>query len=225
MNLSTRRHPLTALLMSLVMLITSLPLGSAHAGMVSTNTIIEQQTLDATVADETSSARERIRDLLARDDIRAEMIALGITPVEAAARIDALTDEEVADIAGRLDELPAGGMVGTILLALFIVFGVAVLVDALGILNIFPFVCPPGQCGVQQQVQSNVVEPAGGPIQTEPLAPQEPRSAFRRDQFDRFDGRNQGNVESNQFFEPQAQPEAPNRNYFEERFGTQRYVR
>ena len=221
MNLSTRCHPLTALFMSLVMLVTSLPLGSAHAGMVSTKTLIEQQSPEAPVADESASSRERIRDLLAQDDIRAEMIALGITPAEAEARIQALTDEELTEIAGRLDELPAGGMVGTILLALFIVFGVAVLVDALGILNIFPFVCPPGQCGAQQQIQANVVEPAAGPIRAEPLAPQEPRSAFRRDQFDRFDGRTQGTENNNEFFEPQA----PGRNYFEERFGSQRYVR
>lgn len=218
MNLSTRRRPLTSLFMALVMAVTSLPLGFAHAGMVSTKTIIEQER----PASADQAPREKIRDMLVRGDVQAEMIALGIEPAEAQARIAALTDQEVADIAGRLDQLPAGEGLGTILIVLFIVFGVAVMLDALGMMNIFPFVCGPGECG--GQVQAYYPEPAAGPPAEETYGYEEPRRSYRREPFsERYQPRDQRGYDSNQYYEPQPQP--PTRNYYEERFGAQRYVR
>ncbi len=206
------------------MIITSLPIGIAKAGMVTTKTIIEQQTSEMPASEPAAAPRERIRDLLARDDVRAEMIALGIAPAEAEARIAALTDQEVADIAGKLDQLPAGEGLGSILIAIFIVFGVAVLLDALGMMNIFPFVCGPGQCG--NQVQAYYPEPAAGPAVADPYAREERRPAYRSERYDdRSDRRSQRGYESNQYYEPQQQPQSQNRNYYEERFGAQRYVR
>lgn len=206
------------------MIVTSLPIGFAHAGMVSTKTIIEQQTSENNATERDVAPRERIRDLLARDDVRAEMIALGIAPAEAEARIAALTDQEIANIAGRLDQLPAGEGVGlgTILIILFIVFGVAVLLDALGLMSIFPFVCGPGEC--VQSVQAAYPEPAAGPVQTDPYAYDERRPAYRSNQYDpRYDRRFPSGYDSNQYYQPQPQP--PTRNYYEERFGAQRQVR
>ena len=226
MNLSTRRRPLTALFLAAVMFITSLPLGVAQAGMISTQTLIEQQNADVSASARPETSREHIRDILARDDVRAEMIALGITPDEAEARIASLTDQEVAGIAGRLDQLPAGEGVGSILIIIFVIFGVAVLMDALGLLNIFPFVCGPGQCGNVQQVQAFEVEPAAPPVQAEPgVYYDDRRSSFRRDQFGSYDGRTQRGFDSNQYYEPQPAPQSPSRSYYDERFGTQRYVR
>lgn len=225
MNLSTRRHPLTALLLAAVMIITSMPIGMVHAGMVTTKTIIEQQMPETGMSERAAPPRERIRDLLARDDVRAEMIALGIGSAEAEARLAALTDQEVADIAGKLDQLPAGEGLGTILIAIFIVFGVAVLLDALGMMNIFPFVCGPGQCG-GGQVQAYYPEPAAGPAVDDPYAREERRPAYRRERYDdRYDRRSPRGYDSNQYYEPQAQPQPRTRNYYEERFGAQRYVR
>ncbi|MDH3665204.1 MAG: PA2779 family protein [Alphaproteobacteria bacterium] len=203
--------------MSVVMILTSLPIGLAHAGMVSTKTIIEQQEPRAGAAQQAETSRERVRSFLARDDVRNEMLALGVAPAEAEARIAALTDQEIADIAGRLDQLPAGEGLGTILIVLFIVFGVAVLLDALGMINIFPFVCGPGQCG--GPTQAFYQEPAAGPVQAEPYGYDERRPAYRRDQFN--DRRAPSGYDSNQYFEPQP----PTRNYYDERFGAQRYVR
>ena len=207
--------------MSVVMIFTSLPIGMAHAGMVTTKTIIEQQAPETITGERAAAPRERIRDLFTRDDVRTEMIALGIEPAEAEARIAALTDQEVADIAGKLDQLPAGEGVGSILIIIFIVFGVAVLMDALGILNIFPFVCGPGQCG-GGQVQAYYPEPAAGPAVDDPYAREERRPAYRRERYDRQSPRG---YDSNQYYEPQTQPQSGTRNYYEERYGAQRYVR
>lgn len=219
MNLSTRRRPLTAIVMSFVMIMTALPLGGAHAGMVSTKTIIEQEQPTATAPDVERAPRERIRDLLARDDVRAEMIALGIAPAEAEARIAALTDDEVAEIAGRLDQLPAGGIdLGSVLVIMFIVFGMAVIMDALGFFDIFPFVCSGDQCRAGAVAQGYYQEPAAGPA---PAYPYEGTgSPYQRDNYNnpyRQDYRN------DQYYQPQQLPKS--RNYYEERFGTQRYVR
>lgn len=202
------------------MIITSLPIGGAHAGMVSTKTIIEQQAPETTAGERAPAQREQIRDLLAKDDVRAEMIALGIAPVEAEARIAALTDQEVADIAGKLDQLPAGEGFGSILIAIFIVFGIAVMLDALGMMDIFPFVCSGGNCG--SQVQAYYPEPAAGPAVQDPYAREERRPAYRRERYERQSPRG---YDSNQYYEPQAQPQPSSRNYYEERFGAQRYVR
>lgn len=201
------------------MVITSLPIGITHAGMVTTETIIEQQEHEATTVERAVRDREQIRSLLARDDVRAEMLALGIAPAEAEARIAALTDQEIADIAGKLDELPAGEGVGTILIVLFVVFGVAVMLDALGMMDIFPFVCGGGSCG--GQVQAYYPEPAAGPAVDDPYAQRERRPAYR----DRYERQAPRGYETNQYYEPQPQPQPRTRNYYEERFGAQRYVR
>lgn len=202
------------------MVITSLPIGVVHAGMVTTKTIIEQQTPAASASERTPVQREQIRDLLARDDVRLEMISLGIAPAEAEARIAALTDQEIVDIAGKLDQLPAGEGLGTVLIVLFIVFGIAVMLDALGMMDIFPFVCGGGSCG--GQAQAYYPEPAAGPAVQDPYAREERRPAYRRERYERQRPRG---YESNQYYEPQAQPQPSTRNYYEERFGAQRYVR
>jgi hypothetical protein len=60
-----------------------------------------------------------------------------VSPEAALARVDALSDEEVAALAGRLDQLPAGG--ADVLIVALIVFLVLLLTDILGYTKIFPF--------------------------------------------------------------------------------------
>ena len=53
--------------------------------------------------------RERVKALLERPELAQELQKMGIAPDEARARVDAMTPAEVAQVAGRLDSLPAGG--------------------------------------------------------------------------------------------------------------------
>jgi hypothetical protein len=53
--------------------------------------------------------RERVKALLERPELAQELQKMGIAPEEARARVDAMTPAEVAQVAGRLDSLPAGG--------------------------------------------------------------------------------------------------------------------
>jgi hypothetical protein len=105
MSIFRRRHHMTALVMAAVMTVTSLPVNVARAGMISTQTIIES---DPSPETQPANAVERFRTLLARDDVRAQMVTLGVDPAEAASRVDALTDEELILLAEHLEELPAG---------------------------------------------------------------------------------------------------------------------
>jgi hypothetical protein len=53
--------------------------------------------------------RERVRELVARPELAQQLKQMGIVPEEVQARIDAMTDEEVRSLAGRLSAVPAGG--------------------------------------------------------------------------------------------------------------------
>jgi hypothetical protein len=96
-----------------------------QAGLVSTDSLLE---------------RERITTLLERGDVQAQLQAYGVSPGEVKARVAALTDAEAAELAARIDELPAGGV--SILGAALIVFLVLLLTDILGYTKIFPFTKP-----------------------------------------------------------------------------------
>lgn len=57
--------------------------------------------------------RAAVKALLERPEVVREMQKMGIPPEKAAARVDAMTDVEVSQLAGRLDALPAGGAIST----------------------------------------------------------------------------------------------------------------
>ena len=71
-------------------------------------------------------ARDQFKQIIAREDVQAALIAHGIVPVEAKRRIDALSDNEAISIADEIDRLPAGGntflLIEAILLAVTIIW-------------------------------------------------------------------------------------------------------
>lgn len=114
------------LMMSVMMLSIQAP---AVAGMVGTGEVIaqQQQTLD----------RGQLLGALAQEDVRAQLVALGVDPEQAAARVAALSDEELQLLAAQMDEMPAGGSVLGVAVFLFLVL---LATDILGFTDIFPFV-------------------------------------------------------------------------------------
>jgi len=95
-----------------------------------------QAAMVATDAAVLTAERARISSLLERAEVRAQLQAHGVDPVDVKARVAALTDEEAAQLAAQLDSLPAGGsVVGAIVL----VFLVLLVTDILGFTKIFPF--------------------------------------------------------------------------------------
>jgi hypothetical protein len=84
--------------------------------------------------------RERIAQILDRTDVQAQLQAFGVSGAEVKARAAALTEEEAAELAARLGELPAGG--ADVLGVVLIVFLVLLLTDILGYTKVFPFTRP-----------------------------------------------------------------------------------
>lgn len=105
----------------------------AHAGMVNTAEILKQN--------QHNLACERINMFLDRSEVHKHLVAWGINPDEAKARIDCLSDHEIEEILSRIDHLPAGGgALGTIVGAALIIFIVLLLTDILGLTDVFTFV-------------------------------------------------------------------------------------
>jgi hypothetical protein len=57
--------------------------------------------------------RARIKAFVSRKDVIAQLKSYGISYEEASARVDSLTDQEIALIIGKIEKLPAGGDAGT----------------------------------------------------------------------------------------------------------------
>ena len=122
-----------ALVVAVAMLVVSMPLPKAQAALVSTEQLL--------AAGDGAAERARVLAFLERADVREQIVALGVDPNEAAARVQALSDAQVREIAGQLDQLPAGqSAVGIIVGAILLVFLILLLTDLLGLTNVFPFV-------------------------------------------------------------------------------------
>jgi hypothetical protein len=100
--------------------------------------ITTDQVARAVAVEQVHSAHARLAEHLARAEVQTELERLGVSASEARERIAALTDEEAALLARHIDNAPAGGIIGAILL----VFFVLLVTDILGLTKVFPFTRP-----------------------------------------------------------------------------------
>jgi hypothetical protein len=122
-RLSKKGRPVFILMIALGLFV-SLPHPSALAALIPTGA--------ALAPERTAEGHAKVAQFLAREDVRAALSAQGIDPAEAAARVAGLTDAEVVRIADRIDELPAGGAIGTAIAVLLIVLLVVVILKLVG---------------------------------------------------------------------------------------------
>jgi len=106
----------------------TLPIQAAYAGMIGVDQVA--------ASEQSQNQRERIKSFLEREDVLKAMQAQGIDASTAKSRVDALTDQEVQQVAGKIDTMPAGG---DILGILFTIFIVLLVTDILGFTKVFPF--------------------------------------------------------------------------------------
>lgn len=85
----------------LIVSLTSLPF-TAQAALIGTDEAVAQA----------QDSRARVQDFVARADVQQQLQQFGITPQNAKDRVDALTEAEVRQIAGKIDALPAGAASG-----------------------------------------------------------------------------------------------------------------
>jgi hypothetical protein len=105
----------------------------ANAAMVGTEAVLN--------VTKESDARDRISAFLDRQNVQSILKARGISPQEAKARVDTLSDAEVVRMASALEQLPAGGdALGLLIGTAFLVFIILLITDLLGLTHVFPFV-------------------------------------------------------------------------------------
>jgi hypothetical protein len=89
----------------------------------------------AIAAQENNASLSRLKELLAREDVRGQLERMGIDPTVAEQRVNSLTPSEIAQLQPHLDSLPAGG--DGLLAVIGIVFIVLLILELTGVINIF----------------------------------------------------------------------------------------
>ena len=113
------------LLTSVCVLTTTTP-GIASAVMLGTQTALSIEHRVEQI--------DRISRWLMRDEVSAELIQLGVEPSQAQKRVAAMSDAELQHLSQRIHNLPAGGGV---LEVIGIVFVVLIILELLGVSNVF----------------------------------------------------------------------------------------
>lgn len=124
MNPHTRKFIIVLIVFQFFIVSGLLP--AAKASLVPTQTVIAAEAEERT--------RTQIQAMLSRDDVRTELIRLGVEPDMAGERIAALTPSELQQLQRHMDELPTGaGAIAVI----GVVFLVLLILELVGVTNIF----------------------------------------------------------------------------------------
>ena len=91
-------------------------ISSVQASMVSTQDLVTAST--------TEQSRENIRIALQRLEVQEQLTQFGVTPDLVLSRVDSMTDSEIQELSGLIDQKPAGsgviGLLGFVLVVLLI---------------------------------------------------------------------------------------------------------
>ncbi len=89
-----------------------------------------------------SGQSAKIDGFLAKQEVQDKLSSLGVSSADIKERLAKLTDEEIAQINQKIDELPAGGDVGAVIGVLAFIFIVLLITDILGLTKVFTFTRP-----------------------------------------------------------------------------------
>ena len=94
-----------------------------NAGMIGTGDVVS--------AAQAAAARDTVATFMNRSDVAGQLQALGLSAKDAKDRVAALTDSEVAKLAGQIDSLPAGAdssawAIAAVLLIGFLIYWYAI---------------------------------------------------------------------------------------------------
>lgn len=101
-----------------------------QAAMVTTPDVLQSQ--------QSEYDRQQLVELLDREDVQKQLLDYGVAPEQVKDRVSKMTDAEVAQLNEQIADMPAGGILGAILL-IFVVF---IITDVIGATDIFSFVHP-----------------------------------------------------------------------------------
>lgn len=95
------------------------------------------QPTQAILPAQAQAQRAEVDAFLGREDVRRQLQAFGVDPRQASERVAALSDSEIADLKGRIGDLPAAG--SDVLGVLVFLFVLLLITDILGLTKVFPF--------------------------------------------------------------------------------------
>lgn len=112
-----------------IMAFLSIYMAPVQAAMIDNQQLITQSQSDIT--------KQEVLKQLDRQEVKQQLLSMGVDLNDAKARINQMSDQELAQLAQNFDEMPAGsGIIGAIL----VVFIVLVITDMLGATDVFGFV-------------------------------------------------------------------------------------
>lgn len=125
-----------ALPLALIMFLVSAPITMvANAALVSSDTVISSLSAE--------QDREKVLNFFSREDVTSQFRALGLSPDEALSRVQSMSDEELRQVAGKLDQMPAGeGPLGFIAFLIILTLLVLAVTDLAGVTDVYPFIDP-----------------------------------------------------------------------------------
>lgn len=104
------------------MLVASMP---AHAAIIGTEQMVTQETRAASLA--------KVETFMASEQVAAQLEAWGVAPEVVSARVAALSDAELQQLAANMETDPAGG----VLVLIGVIFVVLIILELVGVTNIF----------------------------------------------------------------------------------------
>jgi len=105
---------------------------SAQATLVTTEQVAAAEGVRSATAQ-----RDFVNATLARADVASGLAERGVDVSQVRARVAALTDDEVAQVADTIETAPAGA--SDVLGVLFTIFIILLITDILGLTKVFPF--------------------------------------------------------------------------------------
>jgi uncharacterized protein YoaH (UPF0181 family) len=117
----------------MMILLMGVGLLTAVAAQADPNALISTQQLLQDL--QTAQQRESVSSFLTRDDVQSQLMARGVDAGDALQRVAAMSSAELASIAAKIDELPAGAGLLETALFLLVIF---MLLDIAGVTDIFP---------------------------------------------------------------------------------------
>jgi hypothetical protein len=105
--------------------IVSVLIPAAQAAVIDTRTILAIQA---------DSPKTEVQAFLAREEVRQQMVELGVNPDDASGRVAALTDQELTLLQYHINDLPAGSSALALLGAVFLVL---IVLELVGVTHIF----------------------------------------------------------------------------------------
>ncbi len=89
-----------------------------HAGLIGTDQVVS--------AAQAAAARGTVASVMNRSDVAGQLQAMGLSPQAAKDRVAALTDAEVAKLAGQIEALPAGASNTAAAILIIVIIGVLI---------------------------------------------------------------------------------------------------